>query len=876
MATIHSIKNFIKQTGMALIALSCLNSSIALSAPTPEQIQLFKSLPKDQQQAILKKQGIQIPNSTPSNAPYQFHDTVKSNLPTSKNSPTNPNSTPPFQPYNKTEDKINPSLKPNTEQTETELTEENKWNKYQDGQKQPNDPFSTEALKRFGADLFSGTPTTFAPTNDIPVPTNYVLGPGDQLNIQLFGNKTDEYSLTIDRNGQLTIPGLKPITLAGLSLDKATQVLKKYIKNLGVGVKSYITLGQLRSYRIFVLGESNHPGSYVVSGLSTISQALYVSGGINAIGSLRNIQLKRNGKRIATLDLYDFLLHGDTQNDKRLLPGDTIFIPPAKTQISIAGEVNRPAIYEIKHEKTLQQALQLAGGVKPTAYLPAAKLSRISQQGYRSVIDVNLKSKYALKRSVKNGDILTIPALQPNDDTSIVLQGEVLRQGKYQWKPQQKLLNILPNREAFTEQADLKYLIIQRQPILRGDYQVIAVNWEEAKQTPSGKQNITLMPRDKIYVLNRFNAKQRAQNLAPLNNLLQKQATLQSPPKVVSIMGKVKFPGQYPLSQKMHVKDLIEASGQLDINAMVNEADLIRFQVINGEKREVERITFNLQKAMAGNPKHNLALQPYDQIIVKQVSQWSDTTRVATIKGEVKFPGTYIIRPGETLEDVLQRAGGFTEWAAPQNAVFLRKALKEQEQREYSALADELQKNLLLSAKQNVGLTSGRQNDTVVTLGNALIEKIKQTPALGRLVISLDPKQTEMYHATLNIKMRDGDELIVPKQSSEVVVMGEVSRSASILYQPDAELTDYLKASGGLSKRADPSQIYIVHGDGSIQRASIGWFSSESVAIRPGDTIVVPMDVERINPLITWTSVSKILSNFAVTAATLKTVGVIN
>ena len=971
---LHTLRKFnlFKRT-LTLLSLtsSLLFSQLTFSAPTAEQIQAFQSLPKAQQEALLKKYAAQSTPTSDTDIPQQFEDTVK-RPPIKRPSPDDKGAD--------LEGTYPPDAKKSDRYSDDRYSD---FTLKKDASDE-NIALTTPHLKRFGIELFKGEPTTFAPVNDIPIPANYVLGPGDQIKIQLYGNRSEVYTRIINRNGQLTIPELPPITLAGLTFSEAIQVLQQHIKSLGIGIKSNITLGALRSYRIFILGESNNPGSYLVSGLSTISHALYISGGINKIGSLRNIQLKRQGKVVAILDLYDFLIKGDTRNDKRLQPGDTIFIPPVQKQVSIAGEVNRPAIYEIKSEKTFRQLLQLAGGAKPTAYLAVSKLSRISEKGYRTVLDLNLTQKQDLNKPLKKGDLLTIQALRPTDDRSIILSGEVFRQGKYQWQPGIKLLDVLPAREKFTESADLHYLIIKRQPTLRGNYHTLSVNWEKAFNQPKGAENISLHPRDEIFVLNKVNPSLRKQQTSQLNaalirqatlqeppqivsisgkvkfpgqypltpemdleslfiasgglqpgadqhyalikredyttgkvyfehinlsekdslklklkpkdnlyvfssihgeartnglkqliQLMHAQATLQEPPQIVSISGKVKFPGQYPLSKNMRLSDLIDAAGNLAINAMINEADIIRFSIVDGEKREVNRITLNLAKALKGHPKHNIALQPYDQVVIKQVSDWSDATRTITLKGELKYPGTYVIRPGETLADAIARAGGFTEWAAPENAVFLRKDLAALEQREYQALADELQKNLLFSAKKNVGLTNEGQSSSLFALGNTLIEKIKQTPALGRLVVSLDPEKTSMYQATLAIEIRDGDTLIVPKRSSEIVIMGEVARSVSMLYQPDLSVADYLSAAGGITHRADASQIYVVHGDGSIERASIGWLFTSSVTLKPGDTIVVPMDVSRINPLITWTSVSKILANFAVTAATLKTVGVI-
>jgi polysaccharide biosynthesis/export protein len=208
------------------------------------------------------------------------------------------------------------------------------------------------ALKPFGYDLFEGVPSTFAPVSDIQVPSDYIVGPGDKLEIQLYGNEPVGYSLTVERDGRINFPKLGPVNLTGLTFENARTAIEQRVAKQLIGSRVSVTMGDLRSIRVFVLGEANKPGSYTVSGLSTMTNALFVSGGVKKIGSLRNIQLKRNGKLITVLDLYDLLLHGDTSGDRQLLPGDVIFIPPIGPIVSVDGAVRRPAIYEIKGEKT--------------------------------------------------------------------------------------------------------------------------------------------------------------------------------------------------------------------------------------------------------------------------------------------------------------------------------------------------------------------------------------------------------------------------------------------------------------------------------------------------------------------------------------------
>jgi polysaccharide export outer membrane protein len=373
-------------------------------------------------------------------------------------------------------------------------------------------------LPRFGADVFAGQATTFAPVNDIPVPTDYILGPGDQINIQLYGGKNDLYKLVIDRNGAIAFPGLGPVNIAGLSFSEASVELKKHVETLGIGVNSSITLGDLRSFRIFVMGESNLPGSYLVSGMATITHALYVSGGISDIGSFRHIQLRRHGKLVKTLDLYDLLIHGNTQNDVRLQPGDTVFIPVKNTTVAINGEVRRPAIYEIKNEKTFADLIKLAGGVKADAYLTKAKVTRVSHQGFAQIKALDLAQQKDMQQSLQNGDLLTISGISSELDGVVTLSGEVQRPGIYPWHPGQTLNELIQDEQAFKRHADLDYLVVLRQARNGADYQVLSTHWS-AQATPA----FELQARDRVFVFQTHPA--RSRNNAPASHRIPTQTS---------------------------------------------------------------------------------------------------------------------------------------------------------------------------------------------------------------------------------------------------------------------------------------------------------------------------------------------------------------
>ena len=438
---------------------------------------------------------------------------------------------------------------------------------------------------------------------------------------------------------------------------------------------------------------------------------------------------------------------------------------------------------------------------------------------------------------------------------------------------------LLTSEENFKQHADLDYIIILRHTKNGGDYQIINTSWNKIKNHQI--DDLILKSNDQVYIFSTVSNEKRKQTLATITDILKRQASSNNPPKLLNVSGLVKYPNLYPMSTNapMTISEAIFAAGGLKYQALLTNTDVIRYQIVNGQKREVETITLNLEKALSGDKSHNIQLMPFDEVIVKQVANWTDASRQVTIQGEVLYPGTYTIKPGETLNDLLARVGGFSEWAEPKNAVFLRDSLRKQEQRELNFLADNMEKNLLLAMKKDAGLYEGGDQVTgILTMGQTLVDRIRNTPALGRLVISLNDNESSRYDATINMELKNGDKLIIPKKSSEVLVTGEVSRTASVIFEPGQTLQDYLNVGGGLTSRADADAIYVVHGDGSIEKYNNGgWFDSDNdITILAGDTIVVPADVNSISPFITWTSVSKILANFAITAATLKTVGVFN
>lgn len=728
-------------------------------------------------------------------------------------------------------------------------------------------------LTHFGYDLFSDVPTTFAPTDGIPVDVNYVMGPGDTVLVQLFGKEHAEYSLVVTREGGLQFPKIGPVSVAGLTYREMKDVLKARIEAQMIGEKVVITLGKLRSIRVFILGDVKRPGSYTVSALSTMTNALFVSGGVKPIGSLRRIQLKRRGEVVARLDLYDLLLRGDTQHDVRLQPGDVIFVPPIGSTLGVAGEIRRPAIYELQGERSVAQALTLAGGLLPTAYPQASRIERINKDGERTLVDVNAGIQAGLQAPVQNGDVLRIFSVLEKMENIVLLSGHVQRPGGYQWHPGMRITDLVSSIGSdLLPRPDLEYALVKRE--LKPDYRVelISVRPGEALQNPASAENIQLEVRDELILFGA--ADDRSEIVESLLEELNRQATYRQPARVVRAGGLLRHPGEYPLETGMKISDLIRAGGGLAEAAYALNAELTRYVIIDGSYREVNHIHIDLAEILAGAGDANLVLQPYDDLQIKRLPEW-ETAATVELKGEVRFPGTYPIARGEQLSKVLERAGGLTNIAFPRGAVFLREELRERERLQLEDLSRRLETDLAALSLQLAQEEGGKIQslDFVRELGTQL----RAAEPVGRLVINL-PELIEQTRnerrSDLDVTLEDGDRLYIPGPTQEVTVAGEVFYPTSHLYRKGAGRKQYVEMSGGITRRADGDRTYVVRADGSVDTGG-SWFTlSGKHNIQPGDTVVVPLNVDLVRPIARLANISKIIFQLAAAAVGARAIGV--
>ncbi|MGH8179027.1 MAG: SLBB domain-containing protein [Steroidobacter sp.] len=728
----------------------------------------------------------------------------------------------------------------------------------------PVAPVGSRSLKPFGHDLFEVAPDTFAPATDIPVPSEYVVGPGDVFEVQLIGSTTGRYSLVVRRDGRVNFPELGPIAVGGMRFDDARSLLEQRVIEQLIGTQASIQMGELRSIQVFVVGDARYPGSYTVSGLSTITNALFVSGGVKEFGSLRDIELKRNGQTVTHFDLYDLLLKGDTRADVRLMSGDVILVNPVGRVVGVSGEVRRPALYELKGESTAADVIRLAGGLSSEAEPKLATIERIDQANQRIVLDTDVSAAGATA-VLQDGDILHVPTIRPTLDDSVVLHGHVHRPGKFQYRSGLRISGVITTLEELKPMADQHYVLIRREipPTRRIDY--LSADLAGALEQKGGEEDVLLAPRDQLYVFDLETGRERI--LEPLMRQLRLQSTRDAPTAQVSIGGRVNAPGEYPLERGMRVSDLIRAGASLNEAAYGGTAELTRNAIENGEARQTELVEIELAGALAGDPAEDIELQPFDYLIIKELPLWGAQEYVE-VQGEVKFPGRYPIQRGETLRSVFERAGGVTELAFTRGAVFTRETLKERERQQIEDLVNRMQTDLaqvsLMSAQEGRGDAA-----QALAVGRELLNNLQDAEPVGRLVINLDRVTAGAAGSSRDILLKDGDQLVVPRITQEVTVIGEVQSPTSHLFAEGASSDDYIALSGGLTQRADKGRIYVVHADGSVVTAGNRWFSG-GVGVQPGDTVVAPLDAERVRALPLWTAITQIIYNLAIPLAVLR------
>ncbi|MDG2018450.1 MAG: SLBB domain-containing protein [Porticoccaceae bacterium] len=718
---------------------------------------------------------------------------------------------------------------------------------------QPEDP----QLQLFGYDLFAGKPTTFQPNAHAPVEPNYLLGPGDELNIQFYGKVNDYFVQVVQRDGSISFPKIGPVRVAGMSFVEVKQLINRKVAEEYIGVKVSVSLGALRSMQVFVFGEAHRPGRYSVPSLSTITNVLHLSGGVSEIASLRNIQLKRKGKIQAELDLYDLLLHGDRSDDIRLQAGDTIFIPTIGKTAGIQGQVRRPAIYELNTVPSVRKLIDLAGGLLPKAFKSKARIKRVDHLGFMTVLDIDLRTDKGLDAKIKNGDLLVIEAVADDANNIVTLLGNIYHPGEFLWEEGLKVSDIVPSSDGLKPNTDLNFALIRRELMPSGKITTLFIDLAEILSNPQSSLNYSLLPRDELIIF--ANQPDRAEDLMQLVMQLQQQARVGEVSKVVSIAGAVQSPGDYPMTENMRLTQLVAAAGGLQEQAYNQSIELSRSDFSSGEKVVFSHQTINLVSIFAGK-QPDIILKPYDKINIRNLPDYREIMTV-TLGGEVLLPGDYTFLNGETLSSVIARAGGLTSSAHSDAAVFTRETLREREMQKIELLRDQVKADIT-SVNLQDGKSVSKEHE------QQILGQLDKERALGRLVIDLNGI---VQGSTADIALRDGDQLLVPEYRQEVSVMGEVPWPSAHQYDATLRINDYLGLAGGAKASADKDRIYVVKVNGSVRiPKGSGWPRWGNFKIEPGDTVVVPMDMDQQSSLSLWSEVTRIIYQLSLGAAALK------
>lgn len=720
--------------------------------------------------------------------------------------------------------------------------------------------FEKKELKPFGHEFFTDR-STYELDQASFVPTDYQVGPGDILEVLLFGQKNDAYNLLINRDGIIQFPNIGPINVfeQGREFISLKNAINRKIKeHLGEGVQSSISLGALRSIPIFVLGQVESPGNLLLPPHASITLALRAAGGITAKGSMRKVALKRGGELKANLDLYDLLLSGDSSNDFTLEAGDVVFVPVVGPQVSLVGEVQVEAVYELYQETNLGELLQMAGGITQGGYSKLITLKRRNDYGRFDLRTVDLSTDE--KFLIEGGDIVDVSKAEDRFVEAVEVFGPVERPGPYQWQKGMGLSDLFSEFGSFLESADLRFGYVIR----RNDVRELSVFHFYPRKIIKGQQTLELQRDDRVYVLSMESGSERLKNIRRIILELKKHTPNGSFAQFVSIFGEVHFPGEYPLSQSMTTRDLVLASGGLTDASFSLGAELTRLGLDKQKFATVEHIRVESQSLRDHQDSEPFFLNSYDSLSIKPIPSWRAGESIE-IAGEVNFPGTYVIRPGESLNEVIKRAGGLTNRAFPKGAIFTRKSLADKESEQRERLVARLEADLADAALQAINSQEAARSETAA---DSMLKRLQNTKSVGRLVIDLSAL---LENPDNKFTVKDGDKLSIPDQPSSVSVAGEVQFPTSHLFDEKLELEDYLKRSGGFTSNADKDRTFVVKANGSVQAKSGNkWFASNKgvpTQIDSGDVIVVPIDVKQSRVLEQLSYTSQIIYQMAVAAA---------
>ena len=662
-----------------------------------------------------------------------------------------------------------------------------------------------EALKPFGAELFNNTNLTFAPSLNIPTPENYHLGPGDQLVIDIWGASEMTYQLTIGPEGSVKIPDLGPVFVSGLTISNASKKLLGRLAQIYSGLTegggrgntfAQVSLGQIRSIKVNVVGEVNLPGTYTLSSLSTVLHALYQAGGPSESGAYRKVQVFRASQKVAEFDLYTFITKGDLSNNVVLHDQDVILVPPYETQVSISGEVKRPALFEMKENESLQDALRFAGGFTNQAYTEQLSIRR--KNGFsRQVVSVR-EEQYATF-PMKMGDEVVVSPISDYFESRVTLQGAVWRPGEFEWTKGLTLIQLLEKARGVKPDAYMERGHILR---LNPDFTFKTIEFN-VSEVLSGRQNVQLQNEDLVTIKSLYGLREQY---------------------VVNIQGEVRFPGAYPYSDSLTVENLIFMAGGFRQGADCNFAEVASRTKV-GAANQLKEIAID-PSLKVNTGSH--ALQPFDMVIIRKTPNY-ERQEVVTVEGEVRYPGRYALASKEErISDLLKRTKGFTDYAYLPGATLIRRSEYFETGEGETSEAARIKREELRSLLERDTLLSGSSGfKTEETIGIRLDEIMKNPGSKHDLIL------------------REGDILSIPRVLETVRVRGEVLYPGPIRYNDGSSFKNYVSQAGGFSDAARVGKAYVVYANGSAERTKrFLWFKNYP-DVEPGAEIIIPQKPER-------------------------------
>ncbi len=755
-----------------------------------------------------------------------------------------------------------------------------------------------QVLPVFGADLFQNTPSTFAPVDQGPVTADYLLGPGDELLIRVWGQINFNASLRIDRSGNIYLPQVGAVHVAGLPYASVQDHVHSEVARVFRNFNLTVDMGQLRSIQVFVVGQVRRPGSYTISSLSTLINALFASGGPSAQGSLRHVQLKRQGQLVSTFDLYDLLLRGDKSKDVPLLPGDVIFVPSVGPQVALTGSARHPAIYELSDANTLAQLLADAGGTTPLASTARISIERLEDNQGRVAMEVGL-DEAALKMVLHDGDLLRVLSIVPAYQKTVTLRGNTANPGRFAWQPGMRLSALIPDRASL---------------ITRNYWwQRTRLGLPGAEFEPDATGPVQAQPRYPVN-LESFPCRVRATDAQDQpEDALMKQIP-DTPCTPYERYNPNQLPQQYRYPQQVQSGvpdapvDLARSSGAnasgigsslaSQQDAQGSRAKMARTDVklsapeIDWNYAVIERmdpltlktslVPFNLGRlVMEHDASQDLELQANDVVSIFSQADirvpLAEQTRFVRLDGEFVSAGVYSVKPGETLQQLVRRSGGISPGAYLYGSEFTRESTRVLQQQRLHEYVRSLEVQITRGSIEQASAGTSSPQDTLDAnaAGAAereLINRLEQIRATGRIVFDLDPDASTVS-VLPEIVLEDGDRFVIPPKPSTVNVIGAVYDQNSFLFQPGRMVRDYLHQSGGPNRDADRKRAFIIRADGSVvSRQSRRAGNFNTVRLNAGDTIIIPEKTFRPSGLRNLIAYTQIFSQLALGAAAIDVV----